>query len=266
MIKYANKNNQNQKSRFRYWISRVMYNLIIFLRIFLYIIACIVIIVIKVLVAENSDDRPEKQYHIEHSVEVPFVSDSVMVPSKIDMTHVHDLQRNVELSKQIQQNKEKREREKEIEQKAAESGQGLNGVYKVGYYYSRDGKEGVVCKTTHGGKHGLIIKSVASVSSSAEAIEICSSFGEGWHIITLDEHKQIDDNIYKINQMLELKNLSQIPKNGNLVDVGSIDVKPYYDQRYGRTIYHPDYPEGAFSTISLYGHCDRLRLLAVAEF
>ena len=36
-------------------------------------------------------------------------------------------------------------------------GGGTNGVYQVGDYYNRDGIEGVVCKTSNGGAHGLIV-------------------------------------------------------------------------------------------------------------
>jgi len=49
------------------------------------------------------------------------------------------------------------EQQRHNKQNMIKAGKGDNGVYKVGWYYNQNGKEGVVCEIDASGKHGKIL-------------------------------------------------------------------------------------------------------------
>lgn len=60
---------------------------------------------------------------------------------------------------------------------AVKQGLGNNGLYKVGYYYNRNGKEGVVFEVSDGGRHGKIVSLEQSYGTHMDAKEWCSKIG-----------------------------------------------------------------------------------------
>lgn len=89
-----------------------------------------------------------------------------------------------------------------------ENGLGDNGVYEVGYYYNRNGKEGVVFEVTNGGRSGKIV-SVAEVKTSwYDASSWCQSLGSGWYLPSRAELQSIYG--VKINKTLEEKGKNTI--------------------------------------------------------
>ncbi len=73
------------------------------------------------------------------------------------------------------------------EKRIACGGLGDNGVYKVGYYYNRDGKKGVVFEVSGDGKHGRIISIRETYCNWDEAGTWCAQLGNGWRLPTKQE-------------------------------------------------------------------------------
>ena len=120
-----------------------------------------------------------------------------------------------------------------------------SGIYKVGYYYNENGKEGVVFWVTDGGKHGKIVsltesssglewssddaeqerfigandmsdgaknmadvKQISDWQSKYPAFKWCADLGEGWYLPAIDELKifTLDKTVHKaVNRTLETK-------------------------------------------------------------
>ena len=70
-------------------------------------------------------------------------------------------------------------------------GMGNNGVYEVGYYYNRNGKEGVVFEVTNGGRRGKIVSVVQGERSWHEAIGWYQSLGSDWYLPSRAELQSI---------------------------------------------------------------------------
>ena len=116
------------------------------------------------------------------------------------------------------------------------SGLGDNGVYKVGYYYNRNGKQGVVFEVSADGRSGKIvsvsetkttwgpkgtitgatnnsdgkanmstIKSLDPDLSDYPAFRWCNSYGAGWYLPASNELTTIYDNKSTINATLSAK-------------------------------------------------------------
>lgn len=81
-------------------------------------------------------------------------------------------------------------------------GLGRDGVYKVGDYYNRDGKQGVVFYVKNSGRNGKIV----SLDQSRGYYESCKSWcdgkGNGWYMPSLDELRSIYSNVTIINKTL----------------------------------------------------------------
>ena len=60
-------------------------------------------------------------------------------------------------AKQEAERKAKEEAERKATEKMIAEGKGRNGVYQIGDYYNRDGKQGVVFEVSDGGHHGKIV-------------------------------------------------------------------------------------------------------------
>ena len=75
------------------------------------------------------------------------------------------------------QNRLAEEQQRRNAAQAVKQGLGYNGVYKVGYYYNRNGKEGVVFEVSDGGRHGKIISLSDSYCKWREAHKWCSAIG-----------------------------------------------------------------------------------------
>ena len=74
----------------------------------------------------------------------------------------------------IAKERAEREAQERVEQEAVLSGSGRNGVYKVGDYYNRNGKQGVVFYVDSSGKHGKIV----SLNRSISGLQWCSDEDE----------------------------------------------------------------------------------------
>ncbi len=67
-------------------------------------------------------------------------------------------------------------------------GLGDNGVYKVGYYYNRNGKQGIVFEVSADGRSGKIISIVCTKECNwYYAREWCANLGQGWRLPTKRE-------------------------------------------------------------------------------
>lgn len=114
-------------------------------------------------------------------------------------------------AKQARLAKEEEKRlEEERRQKNIENGLGDNGVYEVGYYYNRNGKEGVVFEVTNGGRSGKIVSVVQGERSWHKAIGWCQSLGSGWYLPSRAELKSIYRVKEEINNTLKEKGKNTI--------------------------------------------------------
>lgn len=140
--------------------------------------------------------------------------------------------------------KEKAAREKAEQERIAEmvaEGKGRDGVYKIGDYYNRNGRKGVVFAVSADGRHGKIVS--LTVSKSKERLEWsldealigaddetngannmakvraivgwrekypafawCADLGEGWYLPAKEELLAIFRNKETINKTLSAKN------------------------------------------------------------
>ena len=144
---------------------------------------------------------------------------------------------------------EQAEKERAAEQKRAaeekairESGKGINGEYKVGYYYDDGQKQGVVFEVSADGKHGKIVylkqyarewckdRNELNVASGLGANDRangarntylvknrknwkqlypchawCLSIGFGWYMPAIDEVASLYENMSLVNEMLSTK-------------------------------------------------------------
>lgn len=126
------------------------------------------------------------------------------------------------------------------EQEAVLSGNGRNGVYKVGDYYEQNGKQGLVFWVDSSGKHGKIVstygysRSWSAIStddvwigansendgaynmrkiqaqlswrSNYPAAAFCADLGSGWYLPANVELYEISRVMEKLNKTLEQKN------------------------------------------------------------
>ena len=68
------------------------------------------------------------------------------------------------------------------------SGKGDNGVYKIGYYYNKGGRTGIVFDITEGGRHGKIFGLVQKVAVSWDnAMRLFTGKWAGWRLPTMWE-------------------------------------------------------------------------------
>ena len=70
-------------------------------------------------------------------------------------------------------------------------GLGDNGVYKVGYYYNRNGKQGVVFEVSADGWSGKIISLQETQTTWDSAKQWCANLGQGWRLPTRAELQTI---------------------------------------------------------------------------
>ena len=101
-------------------------------------------------------------------------------------------------------------------------GMGNNGVYEVGYYYNRNGKEGVVFEVTNGGRSGKIVSVVQGERSWHEASGWCQSLGSGWYLPSCSELKRISGVREEIDKTLE-------EKGENILSTWLWGRESYYD-------------------------------------
>lgn len=197
---------------------------------------------------------------------------------------------------------EKAEKERAAEQKRAaeekavrESGKGINGVYKVGYYYDDGKKQGVVFEVSADGKHGKIVhlKQYArewckdanelNVASGLGANDRangarntylvknrknwqqlypchawCLSIGFGWYMPAIDEVASLYKNKSLVNEMLSTKGGAVLAS-----DYGCWSSTEY-DRQYAYVgeIYKGQYRSKHISKRTMYGVYGR----AVAAF
>ena len=78
-----------------------------------------------------------------------------------------------------------------------EDGKGADGVYEVGYYYNRDGKQGVVFEVDATGKHGKIV----SLYESSSELQWSSDSAEQKRIIGVDDMIDGANNMAKVKQI-----------------------------------------------------------------
>lgn len=141
-------------------------------------------------------------------------------------------------AKQEAERKAKEEAERKATEKMVAEGKGRNGVYQIGDYYNRGGKEGMVFEVSDGGRHGKIVSldeaelqwctdeqhyrqifvgassttdgkantdRVMARSDSDEypAFVWCRDKGRDWYLPAIDELKSIYATKEKINDAFE---------------------------------------------------------------
>lgn len=89
-----------------------------------------------------------------------------------------------------------------IEKSIADDGLGRDGVYEVGYYYNRDGKQGVVFEVKNGGRNGKIISLDETYDSWYGAKSWCRDKGDGWYLPSKDELLAVCSNKSLVNKTL----------------------------------------------------------------
>lgn len=87
-------------------------------------------------------------------------------------------------------------------EKSIADGLGRDGVYEVGYYYNRDGKQGVVFEVKNGGRNGKIISLDETEDSWNDAWSWCRGKGNGWYLPSKDELLVVDSNKSLVNKTL----------------------------------------------------------------
>lgn len=87
-------------------------------------------------------------------------------------------------------------------EKSIADGLGRDGVYEVGYYYNRDGKQGVVFEVKNGGRSGKIISLDETKDSWDDAKSWCRDKGDGWYLPSMDELLVVYSNKSLVNKML----------------------------------------------------------------
>ena len=87
-------------------------------------------------------------------------------------------------------------------EKSIADGLGRDGVYEVGYYYNRDGKQGVVFEVTNGGRNGKIISLDETQDSWDDAKSWCRDKGDGWYLPSKDELLVVYSNKSLVNKTL----------------------------------------------------------------
>lgn len=87
-------------------------------------------------------------------------------------------------------------------EKSIADGLGRDGVYEVGYYYNRDGKQGVVFEVKDGGRSGKIISLDAIYDRWDDAKSWCSGHGDGWYLPSKGELLVVYSNKSLVNKTL----------------------------------------------------------------
>ena len=87
-------------------------------------------------------------------------------------------------------------------EKSIADGLGRDGVYEVGYYYNRDGKQGVVFEVKNGGRNGKIISLDETEDSWYDAGSWCRGKGDGWYLPSKDELLVVYSNKSLVNKTL----------------------------------------------------------------
>ena len=87
-------------------------------------------------------------------------------------------------------------------EKSIADGLGRDGVYEVGYYYNRDGKQGVVFEVKNGGRNGKIISLDKTNDSWDDAKSWCIDKGDGWYLPSKDELLVVYSNKSLVNKTL----------------------------------------------------------------
>lgn len=87
-------------------------------------------------------------------------------------------------------------------EKSIADGLGRDGVYEVGYYYNRDGKQGVVFEVKNGGRNGKIISLDETFDSWYDAKSWCRDKGDGWYLPSMDELLVVYSNKSLVNKTL----------------------------------------------------------------
>lgn len=87
-------------------------------------------------------------------------------------------------------------------EKSIADGLGRDGVYEVGYYYNRNGKQGVVFEVKNGGRSGKIISLDETKDSWDDAKSWCRGKGDGWYLPSKGELLVVYSNKSLVNKML----------------------------------------------------------------
>lgn len=164
------------------------------------------------------------------------LEDSSSADTSAELINNGEMQESAERKAREAREEAKCKAREEAEQRMLAEGKGRNGVYQVGDYYNRDGKQGVVFEVWDNGRHGKIISldqtrtcwdrhvnknsdrtyadsesdgkantdKIMSRSDSEDfdAFEWCRAKGEEWYLPSKDELMVVYDNISKINVTL----------------------------------------------------------------
>ena len=81
-------------------------------------------------------------------------------------------------------------------------GLGRDGVYEVGDYYNRDGKEGIVFEVSGKGTHGKIVSVDQTFTNWWDATKWCSAKGADWYLPSVEELASMYDSSRSINEAI----------------------------------------------------------------
>lgn len=87
-------------------------------------------------------------------------------------------------------------------EKSIADGLGRDGVYEVGYYYNRDGKQGVVFEVKNGGRNGKVISLDETRDDWDDARSWCRGKGDGWYLPSKGELLVVYSNKSLVNKTL----------------------------------------------------------------
>ncbi len=139
-----------------------------------------------------------------------------------------------------------------IEKSIADDGLGRDGVYEVGYYYNRDGKQGVVFEVKNGGRNGKIISLDETIASWDDAESWCRDKGDGWYLPSMDELLVVYSNKSLVNKML-IDNGGELKSDGYWTSTEYEEFCAWYvDVSYGYTDNGPKSLNGYVRAVSAF--------------
>ena len=126
-----------------------------------------------------------------------FVRDSTYSANAADEQEKRE--EEARIAKQKRREEEARKAEQQRIDNMVAQGLGRDGVYQIGDYYNRNGKQGVVFEVWDGGRHGKIVSLDETSATWNSAIKWCRNKGDDWYLPAKYELMAISNNKSKID-------------------------------------------------------------------